>query len=38
MEPLQSWVLVLWMFGGIAWITIQSYRLAKWKEETYKND
>lgn len=32
MDTLQSWVLVAWMITGVAWVTIQAYRLAKWKE------
>jgi len=33
MDTLQSWVLVAWMIVGVAWVTIQAYRLAKWKEQ-----
>lgn len=33
MDTLQSWIVIGWMFVAIAWVTIQSYRLAKWKEE-----
>jgi hypothetical protein len=33
MSPLESWVVVLSLVGGIAWTTFQAYRLAKWKEE-----
>ena len=38
MDTLQSWILIGWMVTAITLLTVQSYRLAKWKEETYKND
>ena len=32
MDILQSWILILWMVGAIGWVTLQAYRLQKWKE------
>ena len=32
MDTLTSWIYILSFTGGIAWITLQAYRLAKWKE------
>jgi hypothetical protein len=34
MSPLESWIVIVFLVGGIAWTTVQAYRLAKWKEET----
>ena len=32
MDTLRSWILILSMIGGITWLMVQAYRLAKWKE------
>lgn len=37
MDPLRSWIVVVWMVVGVAWVTIQYYRLSKWKEEMGDN-
>jgi len=33
MTPLESWITVLWILGAIATLTVQAYRLAKWRED-----
>ena len=33
MTPLESWVWLLSLAGGIVWVLVQAYRLEKWKEE-----
>lgn len=32
MNALESWIIVLSLTLGIAYTTVQAYRLAKWKE------
>jgi hypothetical protein len=37
MDTLQSWILIVWMVVAISLVTIQAYRLARWKEERGEN-
>ena len=32
MDPLRSWIIVLWIATAVTVLTVQAYRLAKWKE------
>ena len=32
MDTLQSWILIGWMVTAVTLVTVQAYRLAKWKE------
>ena len=37
MDPLRSWILIIWGAVAIVWIVVQAYRIQKWKEENVTN-